>query len=988
VFERFHRIESTRARTYEGTGIGLALVQELVKLHGGTVGVHSELGRGSTFTVCIPRGTAHLPSDRIQATRTVASTALSAEAYVDEAERWLPPTTAGVPEQPSSSQEPSAKSADLVVIADDNADMRDYLVHLLRERYQVHAVADGEQAVEVTRRLHPSLVIADVMMPGLDGFGVLRAIRNDANVNSTPVILLSARAGEESRVEGIEAGADDYLVKPFTARELLARVATHIQMSKVRREAADRESRLRAEADRERLRLQELLQQAPAAIGLMTGPDHRWTYVNDTYIRVTGRSSPADFLGKTIRESLPEVEGQGFFELLDQVYRTGRPFVGRDMKARLNRSATGQPEEAYFNFVYQPILDGDGHTEGILVHAVEETEQVLTRRAIEDSQERLRLAQKAAQIGVWEWDPVQNTSTLSPELHRIFGTDPSDPEHAHKWASRVHPDDWQRVQQEMYEGHRSGAMDFEYRYQHPADGLRWFTCTGRRAAGETRMLGVVQDVTDRKRAEEAVRQSETRFRDFVESASVAIHWVGGDGTILWANQAELDLLGYTREEYVGRHIAEFHADAPVIEDILCRLSNGEKLHEYEARLRTKDGSIRHVLIDSSVLFEDGKFIHTRCFTRDITRRKEALVAQARLAAIVESSDDAIVSKDLRGIVTSWNPAAERIFGYTADEMIGRSILKIIPPELQNDEARILDTIARGDRIDHFETVRRTKSGERIEVSLTISPVRDETGKIVGAAKIARDITQRKRAENALRVTERLAAVGRLAATIAHEINNPLEAVTNLIFLARERAANDEVREFLAAAEDELDRVSHLTKQTLGFYRETRGASAIQVGSLVHPLIAVFSTRTRNKAIDVQPEIRQDPEIHAVPGEIRQLIANLLSNSIDAVESGGRIRIRVSAASDWTNGHTPGVRLTVADTGPGIPRDLREKLFEPFFTTKKDVGTGLGLWVCKSIVEKHHGRIQVKSSTRPGKSWTVFSVFLPLNAHEEKLATAV
>ncbi len=735
-----------------------------------------------------------------------------------------------------------------------------------------------------------------------------------------------------------------------------------------------------------------------------------------------------------------------------------------------------------------------------------------------------------------------------------------------------------------------------------------------------------------------MQESEKAYQDLAETATLALHWVGADGTILWANQAELDMLGYTAEEYIGRNILEFHLDAPVIADILKRLSTGERLREYEARLRAKDGSIRHVIIDSSVLFEDGKFIHTRCFTRDVTQRKlaeqalreseqrlrvmteatpvlvwmagtdklcnyfnkrwleftgrtleqeigngwaenvhpedfdrcvqtyvscfdarrpfemeyrllhrsgqyrwildhgvpryaadgtfegyvggcldihdqkeasekvrlaaEALLeaearmrlaqqvaiigifewnietnvnrwtpelealyglqpgtfagtqdawirmvhpddraaalqqveiafetgapvqaewrvvwpdqsthwilgrwqvfknssgnpirmtgvniditatksaekAQRLLVAIVESSDDAIVSKDLNGIVTSWNPAAEKTFGYSAQEMIGRPITTIIPPELQEDEQRILATIARGERIDHFETIRMTKDGERIDVSLTISPVINEAGGIIGAAKIARDITQQRKAEQALRTTERLASVGRLAATVAHEINNPLEALTNLIYLAKYNAVRNDVRKYLAAAEEELERISHLTRQTLGFYRETKGASNVTVGAIIHSLILVFASRIRNKRIEISTEIKQDPEIRAVPGEIRQLIANLLSNSIDAVKPGGRIRVRLSATQKIGN-RKSGVRLTVADSGPGIPASVRPKLFEPFFTTKHEVGTGLGLWVCKSIVEQHQGSIRVRSSAAPHNSWTVFSVFLPLN----------
>jgi PAS domain S-box-containing protein len=477
-----------------------------------------------------------------------------------------------------------------------------------------------------------------------------------------------------------------------------------------------------------------------------------------------------------------------------------------------------------------------------------------------ESTEHLEMAQVAAQFGTWEWDSSENTQSLSGELHRIFGTDASDPRRVETWASRIHPQDWPRVQRLMEESQRTGVMEFEYRYLHPELGLRWLYCKGRRFTDGTRMFGIVQDMTARKLAE----------------------------------------------------------------------------------------------VDSS-----------------------------RYAAIVESSDDAIVSKDLHGVVTSWNQGAERIFGFTAEEMIGQPIIKIIPPDLQDQETTILATIARGDRIEHFETVRLHKSGELVEISLTVSPLRDEAGTVIGAAKIARDITQRKKTERALQMTERLASVGRLAATVAHEINNPLEAVINLIYLARRAPTQNDARRYLALAEEELDRVSHLTRQTLGFYRETKGATHVSLGEIVTSLLSVFASRTRNKGIVLLPEIATDLELYAVPGEIRQIVANLLSNGIDAVDGGGQVgggqvRVRVSAARQPSGNRLQGLRLTVADSGTGIPHAVRPQLFQPFFTTKKDVGTGLGLWVCKSIIENHHGTIRMRSCTTPGKSGTVFSVFLPVN----------
>jgi signal transduction histidine kinase len=250
LFERFHRVKGAKSRTHEGTGIGLALVQELVALHGGAVRIESEEGKGSTFTVTVKAGTAHLPPERLGAAHVSSSTATRAGAYVEEAMHWLP--NAARPDDPS----PRSGAADVVsaprettatpggrrprlLWADDNADMRDYVRRLLAERYDVLAVSDGLTALTAARDDPPDLVLTDIMMPGLDGFGLLRELRADARTRTIPVILLSARAGEESAVEGLDAGADDYLAKPFSAQELLARVRTHLELARVRREWAN-----------------------------------------------------------------------------------------------------------------------------------------------------------------------------------------------------------------------------------------------------------------------------------------------------------------------------------------------------------------------------------------------------------------------------------------------------------------------------------------------------------------------------------------------------------------------------------------------------------------------------------------------------------------------------------------------------------------------------------------------------------------------------
>jgi signal transduction histidine kinase len=251
LFERFHRVAGSKARTHEGSGIGLALVQELVKLHGGSVRAESRLGAGTMFTVTIPKGSDHLPKERIGAAKTIMPTGLGAAPYVEEALRWLPAGADGASvasfDRPFGSAESAGpRSSERILFADDNADMRDYVRRLLEPSWVIEAVADGAQALESARARPPDLILTDVMMPGLDGFALLRELRKDDRTRLIPVVMLSARAGEEARIEGLEAGADDYLIKPFSARELLARVRTQLELARLRQQrVAEMEQALR-----------------------------------------------------------------------------------------------------------------------------------------------------------------------------------------------------------------------------------------------------------------------------------------------------------------------------------------------------------------------------------------------------------------------------------------------------------------------------------------------------------------------------------------------------------------------------------------------------------------------------------------------------------------------------------------------------------------------------------------------------------------------
>jgi two-component system cell cycle sensor histidine kinase/response regulator CckA len=322
------------------------------------------------------------------------------------------------------------------------------------------------------------------------------------------------------------------------------------------------------------------------------------------------------------------------------------------------------------------------------------------------------------------------------------------------WEQFNHPDEVAEVRQRWTRASEQGQpFEMELRYRRFDGAYRWMLARVVPLRGSTGQVqgwvGTSVDIDDLKQVEATLRRREQELNDFFENAAVAMHWVGPDGTILRVNQAELDLLGYQRDEYWNRNIADFHEEKAAIENILHRLTAGEVLHDYPARVRCKDGTVKEVLIDSSVYFEDGRFSYARCFTRDITAQRAAEEATARLAAIVASSDDGIVGKTLDGVVTSWNAGAERIFGYTADEMVGGSIFRLIPQELHDFERSLLEQIRQGERVEFSETERIRKDGKHIYIALSVSPIRDGRGQVVGASSIKRDVTQRKEAEEAL-----------------------------------------------------------------------------------------------------------------------------------------------------------------------------------------------------------------------------------------------
>jgi len=451
-----------------------------------------------------------------------------------------------------------------------------------------------------------------------------------------------------------------------------------------------------------------------------------------------------------------------------------------------------------------------------------------------------------------------------------------------------------------------------------------------------------------------------------------------DRRIVSWNSAATHVFGYEAEEMMGQPILptvppDLHQEH---EDFHTRLSAGERIDQHETvRVRKSGESFIAAVTIFPVTNDTGQIIGATWIVRDISYRKKSDETRFRLAAIVDSADDAIVSKDLNGIVKSWNEGARRMFGYTADEMVGQSILRIIPEELYYEEEEILRKLRAGERVDHYETTRRKKNGETIEVSVTISPIKDEKSRVIGASKIARDISDRKRIERLLVQSEKLAATGRMAAALAHEINNPLESVINLVFLARQDTqAKGKAHTYLLTAEEELERVSHIARQALGYYRDTGAPIEVYLHALIENVLTVYNSKIVSAGISVNARFNDLQKIVVSRGEMLQVLSNVIANAVDAMQAAGGVlhistRNLISSAGD-------GIQIIIRDSGTGISSDHLPKVFDPFFTTKGNLGTGIGLWVAKQLVDARGGQISIASSSEKEKSGTTVTIFLP------------
>ena len=482
---------------------------------------------------------------------------------------------------------------------------------------------------------------------------------------------------------------------PNESESLLLSVAANqtavaLQTARLREEAELVERKRRAAAESERSRLHELFMQAPAAIGFLTGPEHRFTFVNLDYLKLTGRQRAEDFVGKTVREALPELEGQGLLELLDGVYQTGVPCIGTARKVILNRGAGGQPEDAYFDFIYQPMRDAAERIEGILIHANDVTQQVLTRQEIENRERQFRtLAASIPQL-VWMAEATGYIFWYNERWYEYTGTTPEQME-GWGWQTVHDPDVLPKVLERWKYSIAKGEpfeMVFPLR---GADGVfRDFLTRVHPIKDEngavTRWFGTNTDVTAQRKAELAVRESERRFREMIDALPAAIYTTDAEGRLTHFNPAAVEFSGRTPELKTDQWCVSwklYYPDGrPMPHDecpMAIALKEGRIIQGAEAIAERPDGTRRWFTpYPTPIRDAQGRIIGGINMLLDITDRKQAENAIAHLAAIVASSDDAIISKNLDGIIQSWNKSAEHMFGYTAEEAVGKHITLIVP----------------------------------------------------------------------------------------------------------------------------------------------------------------------------------------------------------------------------------------------------------------------------------------------------------------------
>ncbi len=1007
LFKRFHRVENSQGRSFEGSGIGLSLVQELVKLHGGTIDVTSVVGQGSCFTVSIPTGFSHLPKEQIGATRTMSSTALGVMSYVEEAQRWLPEESSefsilSFELEENSESNNEANNSKLffnsklktqnskLLLADDNADMRDYIQRLLSSTYTVETVADGMAALSYVQKNPPDLVLSDVMMPKMDGFELLRQLRSEAKTKEIPIILLSARAGEEARIEGLEAGADDYLIKPFSARELLARIEATLKLSKLRQEALQQEQKLRTASEIAQQRAEAAFRRIDQLLESMTDAfialdkDWRIIYQNAAAERINGNKPRSEVLGKTLWEEWPAAVGS----ISDRHYRLA---IAQQVPVHFEQHYYEPPDHDVYLEVHAYPLE-----EGLGIFYRDISDRKRYEQALRESEEQSRNILESITDGFFALDQNWRFTYANRQADRLLDRTPGDLLGKVLWEEYpgLAGSEFERAyRQAASEGVASSVTSF-----YP-DHDRWYEVHAYPAPNGIAVY--FRNVTQRMRAEETLRRSEERYRTLFESIDegfcvIEMLFDQNDKPIdyrfLEVNPSFEQQTGFKQAE--GKTMRQL---VPNLEDSWFEIYGKVALTGEPIRFENRVEAMNRWFDVYAFRIGQAQERKLAILFNDISDRKriEATLVEreARLRLIIESAKDyAIFTLDLQGQITSWNVGAQRLLGYEEAEILGQNGSIIFTREdiaLGKPEEERQNALTRERAENERWHVR--KDGSRYWGSGLMMPLREQDGSIRGFLKIMQDKTAqrqaeqereqllareqaaREQAETANRIKDEFLAV------LSHELRTPLNPILGWSSLLQ-RGTLDAAK--MTHALKTIDRNAKLQAQLiddlLDISRILRGKLALNVAPIdLNAVIgaALETVRLAAEAKSLHIETDFNPSVGLVMGDagrLQQVVWNLLSNAVKFTPSGGQIKVELTQVG--TN-----AQIQIKDTGKGIHPDFLPYVFEHFrqedgATTRKFGGLGLGLAIARQIVEMHGGTIRAHSAGE--NLGATFTVSLP------------
>ena len=605
---------------------------------------------------------------------------------------------------------------------------------------------------------------------------------------------------------------------------------------------------------------------------------------------------------------------------------------------------------------------------------------------LQDTAERLKTILEHAPVGIvtGNWD--HRLEETNAAFQRMTGYSAEELK-GMSWADLTHPDDL-NANVELVDGLMQGKLqtyDFEKRYVLKDGKTIWVRVIGSRLDDEHK-ISIIEDITERKETLERLQRNEARLRRLIESNIVGVVVARPGGEISYANHALLRMTGYSQEDLKGG--LSWRDWAPPESQFLNPAAVNEirlagAFHPFENELIRKDGSRLPVIIGGAATEGDEAIV----FILDLTERRKAQAEAERLARIVESADDAIISLSLDGAIQSWNRGAERLFGYTAEEMIGAAESVLFSADSERELEAVREVAKTGKGVDHFSAMRITKSGEPKPIGVTISPLRNERGEIVGISKIGRDRTQivkNSQLEEQLRQAQKLEAVGLLAGGVAHDFNNLMMVISSYGQMLEDRLGPDEqLRKYTQQILKASERAASLTQQMLAFSRkQVLAPRIIDLNATVDETVKMVK-RLMGEHIELifQPG-KPLSHLEADPGQITQVVLNLCLNARDAMPQGGKLTIEtrdVEVDAQLASQHPafmPGkyVLLAVTDTGAGMTKEVQERVFEPFFTTKAlGRGTGLGLSTVYGIVKQSGGYIWVYSEPDRG---TCFKLYFP------------